>query len=63
MIGGEYRTKPDNLSFAKEDDWFDLFAVYAINRNLSVTAAYADLGSVATAVKQRGALFSLQTAF
>lgn len=63
VIGGEYRTKPDNLSFAREDDWFDVFAVFAINRNLTVTAAYADLGSVATATGQRGALLSLQTAF
>ncbi|MEH6790677.1 DUF3034 family protein [Parasphingorhabdus sp.] len=63
VIGGEYRTKPDNLSFAREDDWFDAFAAFAITRNLTVTAAYADLGSVATADKQRGALFSLQAAF
>jgi len=63
VIGGEYRTKPDNLSFAREDDWFDAFAAFAITRNLTVTAAYADLGSVATADNQRGALFSLQAAF
>lgn len=63
VIGGEYRTKPDNLSSAQEDDWFDLFAVYALNRNLTVTAAYTDLGSVATAAQQRGAFVSLQAAF
>lgn len=63
VIGGEYRTKPDNLAIAREDDWVDLFAAYALTRNLTVTAAYVDLGSIATAEKQRGAFLSLQAAF
>ncbi len=63
VVGGEYRTKPDNLAIAREDDWFDLFAAYAITRNLTVTAAYVDLGSIATADNQRGAFLSLQAAF
>ncbi|MGQ3179095.1 MAG: DUF3034 family protein, partial [Blastomonas fulva] len=58
-----YRTKPDNLAIAREDDWVDLFADYALTRNVTVTAAYVDLGSVATAEKQRGAFLSLQAAF
>ncbi|WP_288015492.1 DUF3034 family protein, partial [Blastomonas sp.] len=56
-------TKPDNLAIAREDDWVDLFAAYALTRNVTVTAAYVDLGSVATAEKQRGAFLSLQAAF
>jgi len=36
LIGAEYRTKPDNLGFAKEGDSFDLFAAYAVNKHLSV---------------------------
>ncbi|RHW16721.1 DUF3034 family protein [Sphingomonas gilva] len=63
VIGGEYRTKPDNLGVAREDDWFDLYAAYAITRNLTATAAYADLGSIATVPKQRGAFLSLQASF
>ena len=63
VIGGEYRTKPDNLSIATEDDWYDLFAAYAINRNLTVAAAYVDLGSVATSEEQRGGLVSLRASF
>ncbi len=63
VVGGEYRTKPDNLAIAREDDWVDLFAAYALTRNVTVTAAYVDLGSVATAEKQRGAFLSLQAAF
>ncbi len=63
MIGAEYRTKPDNLGFAEENDWTDIFAVFAINRHLTATAAYVDLGSIATSDDQRGVLFSLQGAF
>lgn len=63
VVGGEYRTKPDNLAIAREDDWFDLFAAYAVARNVTVTAAYVDLGSIATADNQRGAFLSLQAAF
>lgn len=63
VLGAEYRSKPNNLSVAKEDDWFDIFAAYAVNRNITLTAAYVDLGSIATTQNQRGALFSLQTSF
>ena len=62
-IGGEYRTKPDKLGIAREDDWYDVFAAYAVNRHLTATVAYADLGSIATVDKQRGLLFQLQAAF
>lgn len=62
-IGGEYRIKPNKLSIAREDDWFDVFAAYAINRNITATVAYTDLGSIATADKQRGVLFQLQGSF
>jgi len=41
-IGGEYRTKPDNLGIAREDDAWDLFAAYFLNKNLSLTIAYVD---------------------
>ncbi len=63
VVGAEYRTKPSNLAFAKEDDWMDLFAAYAVNKNLSVTAAYVDLGDIATFKKQRGLYLSLQAGF
>ncbi|WP_238995205.1 DUF3034 family protein [Sphingomonas solaris] len=63
LLGAEYRTRPDNLGFAKEDDAFDLFAAWAVTRNVAVTAAYADLGSIATVSGQRGLYLSLQTSF
>lgn len=63
VIGAEYRTKPDNLSFAEEDDWFDVYAAYALNKHLSLTAAWTDLGSIATFEDQRGLYLSLQAGF
>lgn len=63
VVGGEYRTKPDNLGVARENAWFDGFVAYAVNRHLTATVAYTDLGSIATIDKQRGALISLQAAF
>lgn len=63
VVGAEYRTKPDNLSFAEEDDWFDVYAAYALNKHLSVTAAWTDLGSIATFEEQRGLYLSLQAGF
>ncbi|QYU68874.1 DUF3034 family protein [Leptolyngbya sp. 15MV] len=62
VIGAEFRTKPDNLGLG-EDDWFDLFAAYAVTDNVTVTAAYADLGTIATFEGQRGAFLSAQLAF
>jgi len=62
-VGAEYRSKPDNLGFAKEDDAIDLFAAYALHRNLTLTAAYVDLGDIATFQSQRGLYLSLQGGF
>ena len=62
VVGAEVRTKPDNLGLG-EDDWFDLFAAYAVTDNVTLTAAYVDLGSIATFEDQRGAFLSAQLAF
>jgi hypothetical protein len=62
-FGAEYRSKPSNLAFAREQDAYDLFAAYALNKNLSVTAAYVDLGDIATFKNQRGLYLSLQAGF
>ena len=63
VLGAEYRTKPDNLKFAREDDAFDLFLAYFFNKNLSVTVAYVDLGDIALQGRQHGAYMSLQAGF
>lgn len=62
VIGAEYPTKPDNLGFG-EGDWLDLFAAYAVTDHLTLTAAYVDLGTIATISDQRGGFLSAQVAF
>jgi hypothetical protein len=59
-IGGEFRTKPNNLGVAKEDAGFDVFAAYFLDKNLSLTAAYADLGNIVLHNHQNGVYLSLQ---
>ncbi len=62
-VGVEYREKPDNLSFAGESDWADLFVGYFPNKHLSVVLAYAKLGEIATLENQNGAYLSIQGSF
>jgi hypothetical protein len=71
-FGAEYRRKPDNLDPSplgaglKEDDWFDVFAAWAPNKTLSLTAAWVQLGRIVPAVatkKQDGGYASAQLAF
>lgn len=62
-VGGEYRSKPDNLGIAREDDWFDGFVAYTVNQHLTASVAYVDLGSIATVKNQRGIFLQLQAAF
>ena len=62
-IGAEYRTKPDNLNIADEDDAWDVFAAWTPNRNISLTVAYVDLGNIVIRDRQRGVYASLQVGF
>ncbi len=62
-VGFDYRTKPNNLSFAKEDDAFDIFAAYFFNKHASVTLAYANLGNIALQKTQQGLYLSVQVGF
>jgi hypothetical protein len=59
-LGIEYRQKPNQLNFAREDDWQDVFIALFINKNLSVTAAYVQLGSIAGFDNQQGWYLSLE---
>ena len=63
LIGAEIRTKPDNLGFAREQKAYDAFAAWQFHRHLTLTAAYTDLGDIATIKRQRGAFLSLQASF
>lgn len=62
-LGVEYREKPDNLSFAGESDWADVFLGYFPNKRLAVVLAYARLGEIATLDNQDGAYLSVQGSF
>jgi hypothetical protein len=59
-ICAEYRTKPDNLGIAQEDNCWDLFAAYFFNKNISLTVAYLNLGNVVIENNQQGVYVSLQ---
>lgn len=72
-VGAEYRAKPDNLQASvlgagalQEDDWFDVFVAWAPNKQLSITAAWVDLGRIAPGVqprRQAGAYVSVQLGY
>ncbi|MFY0750077.1 DUF3034 family protein [Pseudomonas marginalis] len=62
-VGVEYREKPDNLSFAGESDWADLFIGYFPNKHVSFVLAYARLGEIATLDNQNGTYLSVQGSF
>ncbi len=63
VVGVEYRQKPNNLSFAREDDWKDIFVAYFPNKRVAVVAAWADLGSIASLDNQTGGYLSLQLSY
>lgn len=62
-VGIEYRSKPDNLRFAREQDWFDGFITWAPSKNLALTLAYVRLGDVASIDDQRATYLSTQVGF
>lgn len=63
LLGAEYRAKPNNLNSFKEDDAKDLFLTWFPVRNLSVTAAYVDLGNIANKDNQQAWYFSGQISY
>jgi len=63
LLGGEYRQKPNNLSFAREDDWYTAFVGWFPNKRWSIVAAYVDLGDVASLSDQQGWYLSLEGSF
>lgn len=76
-VGAEYRKMTNNLQAAgqaaglgdglRAQDWKDLFIAWAPTKNLSLTLAYVDLGTIvpATTAKRRqtGTYLSMQAAF
>jgi hypothetical protein len=59
LFGVEYRDKPNILGAFRENSAEDVFLAYSPVKNFSVTAAWADLGSIAGKTTQRGAYLSL----
>jgi hypothetical protein len=59
-LGAEYRRKPDNLSAFREGDFRDVFLAWFPHRNIALTAALANLGSIAGKPKQMGTYVSIQ---
>ena len=63
IVGYEYRQKPDNLAFAEENDWQDIYLAWFYDKSISAVMAYVDLGSIASLEKQQGFYFSVQATF
>ena len=72
--GAEYRAKPHNLSADGESGAYDFFIAYFATSNISVTAAYVDLGTIGKQIaasfgandyggRQRGPFLSVQAGF
>ena len=59
LLGAEYRDKPNNLRAFRETGAADVFLAWSPVKNLSVTAAWADLGPIAGKAAQRGVYISL----
>lgn len=76
-IGAEYRAMPNNLEAAgraaglgnglRSQDWKDIFIAWAPTKNVSLTLAYVDLGTIVPATtgsrRQTGTYLSAQLAF
>ncbi|CAN5449440.1 DUF3034 family protein [soil metagenome] len=76
-VGAEYRRMPNNLQDAgaaaglgaglRSQDWKDIFVAWAPTKNVSLTVAYVDLGTIVPATtggrRQTGAYLSAQFAF
>ena len=59
-LGAEFKQKPNQLAFADEQHWRDLFAAWFINKNASVVLGYVDLGDIAGLTEQTGLYLSLE---
>lgn len=59
LLGAEYRDKPNNLTAFRESSARDGFLAWAPLKNVSLTAAWADLGGIAGKRSQRGVYLSL----
>jgi DUF3034 family protein len=66
--GVEFRAKPENLGVDTEDNAYDAFVAWTPTRNISLVAAYVNLGSILGPVTgrtddQKGTYLSFQVGF
>lgn len=54
-FGVEYRTKPNNLSGFRENNWWDVFVAYMPSKQWSIVGAYTNLGNIAAEASDLGA--------
>jgi Protein of unknown function (DUF3034) len=59
LLGAEYRDKPSNLHAFREDSAQDVFVAWGPLKNVSLTAAWTDLGRIAGKGPQSGVYVSL----
>lgn len=57
-FGVEYRQKPNNLGL-KESNWRDVFVAWFPNKQVNITIAYVDLGTIAAINEQDGWYISM----
>jgi hypothetical protein len=67
-IGGEYRSRPHNLSADDERDAWDAFIAWAPTRNISLVVGYASLGTILAPASgdntdHQGSYLSMQAGF
>lgn len=62
-VGVEYRQKPNNLGFAREQNAYDAFIAWAPSKHVSLTLAWLSLGDIATIKNQSGVYLSAQAGF
>jgi hypothetical protein len=65
VAGFEYRQKPHNLGVDREKAYADVFVAWFPSKHVSVTAAYAVLGTITVfnESRQRGVYLSVQSGF
>jgi hypothetical protein len=59
LVGAEYRDKPNNLRTFQENSAEDVFLAWSPVKNLTVTAAWTNLGRIAGKDQQSGVYLSL----
>jgi len=63
IAGAEYREKPDNLSAFREDNAYDGFIAFFPVKQLSLTVAYVDLGTIASHSNEQAWYLSIQATY